>query len=631
MLWLSNTRVPQMVQFLKSIPSLFPRLLVHLPYVSPIFDILAKLVYADDPHPQLNIIPWLQSENLVSQVVALLDPVKAPIEAHIPAGEFLRGIIAAASAASASKQQQQQQQAAKFGEIDAGTLGLNGFNNNAWSNWPNNTLVRELASERTVKRLLSYMLDARPVTLQAPSRSIQESGLERQDTEELHELLSTPRGRSPYEATFKVLGASGQVSDLATGLMAVDPQDEPVLPSDIGMGNPDMKAVTPSSPPRSLSTDTKIPSAEAATSSLLNSLTLIIDLIRKNNSDFTELQILQYLERINSAGMNDNSGEEGGGEGEGEEIARQHQTMNQGPSLVDLGPLLVNITARLPELHQLLLYPRSSTVPVPTTLQGSTAQEPLTFERFRICELYAELLHCSNMAILNRPVRLPPLKDDIHAPTYDIHNGRIVGTRKEAYEQLSRALNAQLAPSPIQGFNASPSNGVDDEEQDDEGMVEDISLADDEVEAETDNRPVTGLSDATSSYTSGASDGIPLKEDAEDVLDFLNSAAEDLSLEVDGSTSKGQASASSSTNSSPMTPPSANSPAAKSPQMPSGSIAEAHPNFLSNGKRAPTLEKIDSQERNLQKEVFRGGALKKAFIDLQVVTAVLVRLFCRQL
>jgi serine/threonine-protein phosphatase 6 regulatory subunit 3 len=27
---------------------------------------------------------------------------------------------------------------------------------------------------------------------------------------------------------------------------------------------------------------------------------------------------------------------------------------------------------------------------------------PLTFERYRICELFAELLHCSNMALLNR-------------------------------------------------------------------------------------------------------------------------------------------------------------------------------------------------------------------------------------
>lgn len=36
---------------------------------------------------------------------------------------------------------------------------------------------------------------------------------------------------------------------------------------------------------------------------------------------------------------------------------------------------------------------------------------PLTFERFQICELFAELLHCSNMAILNRPAEFNDLYD----------------------------------------------------------------------------------------------------------------------------------------------------------------------------------------------------------------------------
>lgn len=36
---------------------------------------------------------------------------------------------------------------------------------------------------------------------------------------------------------------------------------------------------------------------------------------------------------------------------------------------------------------------------------------PLTFERYRICELYAELLHCSNMALLNRSSQFSHLYD----------------------------------------------------------------------------------------------------------------------------------------------------------------------------------------------------------------------------
>lgn len=36
---------------------------------------------------------------------------------------------------------------------------------------------------------------------------------------------------------------------------------------------------------------------------------------------------------------------------------------------------------------------------------------PLTLERFRICEFYAELLHCSNMSLLNRPSSVEYLYD----------------------------------------------------------------------------------------------------------------------------------------------------------------------------------------------------------------------------
>ena len=46
--------------------------------------------------------------------------------------------------------------------------------------------------------------------------------------------------------------------------------------------------------------------------------------------------------------------------------------------------------------------------PIPTTIGPLT---PLTFERFRICELYAELLHCSNMSLLNRPPEFDHLYD----------------------------------------------------------------------------------------------------------------------------------------------------------------------------------------------------------------------------
>lgn len=44
-----------------------------------------------------------------------------------------------------------------------------------------------------------------------------------------------------------------------------------------------------------------------------------------------------------------------------------------------------------------------------TTSAGAIT--PLTLERFRICEFYAELLHCSNMSLLNRPTDAKSLYD----------------------------------------------------------------------------------------------------------------------------------------------------------------------------------------------------------------------------
>ena len=65
--------------------------------------------------------------------------------------------------------------------------------------------------------------------------------------------------------------------------------------------------------------------------------------------------------------------------------------------------------------------------PIPTTLGPLI---PLSFERFRICELYAELLHCSNMSLLNRPPEFDALYDE---------EGRLKGGLP-ALEDLARVI-----------------------------------------------------------------------------------------------------------------------------------------------------------------------------------------------
>jgi hypothetical protein len=396
---------------------------------------------------------------------------------------------------------------------------------------------------------------------------------------------------------------------------------------------PQSQSETPSSSPpetvtpKHISPPPKVASAEAATSSLLNSLSLIIDIIRKNNSDFTELQILQYLERTNDE--DDDEDEHKGGEGEGEDIS---QTAGQGPSLVDLSPLLTNLTQRLPDLHQLLLNPRSQTTPIKTTLQSSTStsQEPLTFERFRICELYAELLHCSNMAILNRSPGPSNNQKDVPSPSYDATTGRILGSRREAYEQLSKALNAHQS-IPDEENDSSVVGNVGSQAGSAHGHGEDL-LADPSMmqdELYVDGRPVTAVSDATSSYTSGASDGGPEQEDSEDVLEFLHSTIDDLSLEDDSQAL--------STHNSPRPPSYPNSPnpnqtlTTSTFANPASPIINSNsPKVTSNGRadRPPPLDSFKFQSSKLQKVIEKpmlpGEALKSAFVKLNVPLAVLV-------
>ena len=67
------------------------------------------------------------------------------------------------------------------------------------------------------------------------------------------------------------------------------------------------------------------------------------------------------------------------------------------------------------------------TGPVSTTIGDIN---PLTFERYRICELYAELLHASNMTILNRSSEFDHLYDNM---------GRLQGGLS-ALEELAKVI-----------------------------------------------------------------------------------------------------------------------------------------------------------------------------------------------
>lgn len=101
-----------------------------------------------------------------------------------------------------------------------------------------------------------------------------------------------------------------------------------------------------------------------------NGVGIIIEIIRKNNSDYDILPVL-YI------------------------TLESHPPTGRDP--IYLGHLLQVFGSKIDEFNKLLMEPKDL-LKLKTTF-GEI--EPLGFERFKICELIAELLHCSNMALLN--------------------------------------------------------------------------------------------------------------------------------------------------------------------------------------------------------------------------------------
>lgn len=125
---------------------------------------------------------------------------------------------------------------------------------------------------------------------------------------------------------------------------------------------------------------------------------------------------------------------------------------------------------------------------------------PLTFERFRICELYAELLHCSNMSLLNRPPEYDGLYDD---------QGRLQGGLS-GMEELARIIASGSGHDEQNNMDAdtdemepaqelpvslgSAELSVLEYSDDDEDMSDEHSSGDDDVMEEidmSDDFPVT--------------------------------------------------------------------------------------------------------------------------------------------
>ncbi|GAA5853148.1 hypothetical protein JCM9279_000874 [Rhodotorula babjevae] len=337
-----------------TIPHLPARLLALLPFCSPINDLLLLLLRVSRPPSPL--VP-----SAVTQTIRMLDPFSALGKpGHVAAEELLRGIIEICLAVPCAQGGAGGPGGAPFGGPGAGP----GAGEEPVFEWRDTTLARKIADEKSVRTLLDWVLAGQDEAAPPRRASVVEPVVVEEGTP-----VAAP-APPPSEATASTAGSP----------TVVDEQDDDAR------------------------------QRELRTSSLISSLAVLTELIRKNNSDFVEQQMLTWARRRQAA-----EAERELLEADGAEVVRDprdeddERTDDKGPSVVDLGTMLSLVARRIGEFQQLVQKPRSSTAPVRT---AGGMLSPLTLERFRICEFYAELLHCSNMSLLNRTDRTAALYDE---------------------------------------------------------------------------------------------------------------------------------------------------------------------------------------------------------------------------
>ncbi|WVO14470.1 hypothetical protein L204_102105 [Cryptococcus depauperatus] len=234
-----------------------------------------------------------------------------------------------------------------------------------------------------------------------------------------------------------------------------------------------------------------LPSIASATSSLISVCVILVEIIRRNNSDFSEPHLFHTLRnRLISVRMHEdqdsrekeleNNDKET--EQEKEEKERRHMEealvdMSSRMGIVHLGHLLSLISEKFERLHHFMLHPRSQ-----NRVASIGNPKPFTLERFHILELYAELLHSSNMSILNR---LPGT-----GPTYTgdgILSGGLEGLEAlgEAIEDNDNEINdenslrqdgvTRAKELPVSESRGGSLAGSDDVESEDEDVLEAIN------------------------------------------------------------------------------------------------------------------------------------------------------------
>ncbi|KAF8607974.1 SAPS-domain-containing protein [Ceratobasidium sp. AG-I] len=373
----------EMLAFIKSIPSVVDRMLLHIE-APPFVDLLFRIIQLDDNPGNIGVMDWLSSQNFIPSLVDRLSP-RYPPSVHLVVADLLKGIISVASPSP-------------------GSFNVNGTHDGGPAGPVTNRFVRELASTAIVETMVKFMLDETPFG--PPVDEVLRAAEEKQ----------------------KAQAGKAKTLVVPSGLPGVSDDSEP-------------RALSPE-PTDDRSEPLLLPTAESATSSLTQIISIFVELIRKNNSDYFEpylfhtlrnrlMQIQQHhLDEMHELGADMDSAQRV--QEEREMLERGMADMVDHLGIVHLGKFLRILAKRLPDFQELLRRPRSLNGYVPTSVGDLI---PLTLERFRIFELYAELLHCSNMSLLNRRRGF--------GPTYD-EQGRLTGGL-DALEQLARVIDPNIS------------------------------------------------------------------------------------------------------------------------------------------------------------------------------------------
>ncbi|KDN50850.1 SAPS-domain-containing protein [Tilletiaria anomala UBC 951] len=380
--FLLDKKASEMLEFIKSLPMITERFAAHIETPA-VIDLLYRIIQCEDTSPSAGIIDWLADHHLVLLLVDLLSPSHSP-NIHNNTSELLKAVIALSAPSPSTLAQNADPSAPGFDSSMSSATGV-----------ANNRIVRDLAGEDVVRKMVTFMLDSADSAVDEPQIPSSETPapVRASSTEEEAPMPLNPRDSPASESRV---------------LEPTDPRRSP-RPSPDSHRQDKSKAKAP---------EVAI-TQETRTSSLVTCISIFIELIRKNNSDYFEQHLfhtlrshlLQRQQELSEQRTNkvsrvlEQSGtqepppdmNEEDDEMEGMEEAMAEVSEKLG--IVHLGPMLGIISERLPDFQKLLTQPSESTAKLAMTIGPIT---PLSFERYRITELYAELLHCSNMALLNR-------------------------------------------------------------------------------------------------------------------------------------------------------------------------------------------------------------------------------------